>query len=282
MKGFINVIKPQGMSSAYAVGAVKRKFNMPCGHMGTLDPMASGVLPVGLGKATRLFDYLLDKKKTYVATFRFGVLTDTLDATGTVTATCDKIPTTEEILSVLPRFVGEIEQVPPLYSAKCVDGKRGYQLARKGVEFELPAKKVTILGIELLGKKGDTDFDFKIECKGGTYIRSLARDIGAALSTYGTMSALDRTEAGVFNYSNGVTVEELKNSENPQDYLIAPDMAIDYPKLRLTAEQAQKILDGVFLNYGFKDGTYRVYNQDEFWGVGVSSGGVLRIKAYVR
>lgn len=282
MKGFINIIKPQGMSSAYAVGAVKRKFNMPCGHMGTLDPMASGVLPVGLGKATRLFDYLLDKKKTYVATFRFGVLTDTLDTTGTVTATCDKIPTSHEILSVLPRFIGEIEQVPPLYSAKCVDGKRGYQLARQGVDFKLTAKKVTILNVELLGQKGEADFDFKIECKGGTYIRSLARDIGEALSTYGTMSALDRTEAGIFDYSNGVTVEELKNAENPQDYLIAPDEAVNFPKLILTAKQAKKILDGVFLNYGFEDGTYRVYNQDEFWGVGVASGGVLKIKAYVR
>ena len=244
--------------------------------------MASGVLPVGLGKATRLFDYLLDKKKTYVATFRFGVLTDTLDTTGTVTATCEKIPTSHEILSVLPRFIGEIEQVPPLYSAKCVDGKRGYQLARQGVDFKLTAKKVTILNIELLGKKGEADFDFKIECKGGTYIRSLARDIGEALSTYGTMSALDRTEAGIFDYSNGVTVEELKNAENPQDYLIAPDEAVNFPKLILTAKQAQKILDGVFLNYGFEDGTYRVYNKDEFWGVGVSSGGVLKIKAYVR
>jgi tRNA pseudouridine55 synthase len=206
MKGFINIIKPQGMSSAYAVGAVKRKFNMPCGHMGTLDPMASGVLPVGLGKATRLFDYLLDKKKTYVATFRFGVLTDTLDTTGTVTATCDKIPTSDEILSVLPRFVGEIEQVPPLYSAKCVDGKRGYQLARQGVDFKLPAKKVTILNIELLGQKGEADFDFKIECKGGTYIRSICRDLAYSLSTYATMTSLEREKSGCFTKDNAFSL----------------------------------------------------------------------------
>ena len=142
MNGFINLIKPSGMSSAYAVGKAKKKFNMPCGHMGTLDPMAEGVLPVGIGKASRLFQYLLDKEKTYVARFLFGVDTDTLDVTGERTRVTGVIPDTNTIKSVLNNFVGEIDQVPPRYSAKCVDGKRGYQLARQGVEFELPPKIV--------------------------------------------------------------------------------------------------------------------------------------------
>ncbi|MBE7087198.1 MAG: tRNA pseudouridine(55) synthase TruB, partial [Clostridiales bacterium] len=133
MKGFINVIKPAGMSSAYAVGAVKKKFNCPCGHMGTLDPMASGVLPVGLGKTSRLFDYLLDKTKTYVATFKFGLTTDTLDSTGSIIDSTDYIPTETEIEEKLKDFIGDIEQVPPKYSAKCIDGKRGYQLARRNI-----------------------------------------------------------------------------------------------------------------------------------------------------
>ncbi len=282
MKGFINLIKPEGMSSAYAVGAVKRKLHIPCGHMGTLDPMASGVLPVGVGKASRLFQYLLDKVKTYEAVFRFGLETDTLDTTGTVVKTCGKIPTEGEILAVLPKFIGEIEQIPPKYSAKCIDGKRGYQLARQGVEFTLEAKKVAILNIEYLGKISDTDHAFRIDCKGGTYIRSLARDIAYACDTLGVMSKLDRRACGIFGYQNGVTVEEFKNSDNPEKYLINPEDAVSFEKLRLTAVQAQKILDGVFENYGFKDGIYRVYNQTEFWGVGQVKNGILRINAYVR
>ena len=145
MKGFINLIKPEGMSSAYAVGRVKRKLHVKCGHMGTLDPMASGVLPIGLDKTSRLFQFLLDKQKTYVARFKFGYTTDTLDITGEITESGGRIPTESEILSVLDKFIGEIDQIPPKYSAKCVNGKRGYQLARSGVEFELEPKKVKIL-----------------------------------------------------------------------------------------------------------------------------------------
>ncbi len=282
MKGFINLIKPQGMSSAYAVGAVKKKFKVPCGHMGTLDPMASGVLPVGVGKTSRLFQYLLDKNKTYIAKFKFGFTTDTLDVTGQTTDSSSIVPTIEEISAVLGEFIGEIDQVPPKYSAKCVDGKRGYQLARKGVEFELEAKKVTVLDIKCLGQTAQNEFEFKIDCKGGTYIRSLARDIALRLDTLGVMSSLNRTTSGVFNIENGVDVEEFFNSPNPERYLLPADIAVDYEKIVLSSKQAQKILDGVYEDYGFKDGIYRVYNQSEFWGVGKAKEGKLRIEAYVR
>ena len=282
MKGFINLIKPQGMSSAYAVGAVKKKFNIPCGHMGTLDPMASGVLPVGLGKASRLFQYLLDKEKVYVARFKFGYTTDTLDVTGTINENGGTIPTLEQIELVLPKFIGEIDQVPPKYSAKCIDGKRGYQLARRGVEFDLPPKKVCILDAKCTGQIDNDEFEFEFRCKGGTYIRSLARDIAAELGTMGVMSALNRTACGIFDYSNGVSVEELKSATDLEKYVIPAEFAINFEKLILTSNQAEKILNGVFENYGFKDGVYRVYNQSEFWGVGEAKDGVLRIKAYVR
>lgn len=282
MKGFINLIKPQGMSSAYAVGAVKRKFNVPCGHMGTLDPMASGVLPVGVGKTSRLFQYLLDKNKTYIAKFKFGFTTDTLDVTGQTTSTCSYFPSLEEIRSVLGEFIGEIDQIPPKYSAKCIDGKRGYELARKGIDFELSAKKVTILNIECLSQTDKDEFEFRIDCKGGTYIRSLARDIALRLNSLGVMSSLNRTASGVFNIENGVTVEEFVASKDAEKYLLPPDLAVDYEKLVLSANQAQKILDGVYENYGFKDGIYRVYNQTEFWGVGRALDGKLKIEAYVR
>lgn len=282
MVGFINVIKPVGMSSAQAVTAVKKKFNCPCGHMGTLDPMAAGVLPVGIGKASRLFDYLLDKEKIYVARFKFGFTTDTLDVTGRETERTNIIPSLEQINAVLDNFVGAIEQVPPKYSAKCVDGKRGYELARKGVDFELKSKLVFINSARCLGQVDEDEFEFEFSVKGGTYIRSLARDIAAAVGTVGVMSALDRTKAGVFDYSNGVSVDELKNCENPEKYIIAPDSTVNFEKLVLTEEQATKILNGVYLDYGFKEGVYRVYNGNTFWGVGVVENGTVRIKAYVR
>lgn len=282
MKGFINLIKPKDMSSARAVTAVKKKFNLPCGHMGTLDPMASGVLPVGLGKASRLFQYLLDKEKVYIAKFKFGFTTDTLDVTGQLCDKCAHVPSIEEIRTVMSEFVGEIDQIPPKYSAKCIDGKRGYQLARKGVEFELAPKKVTVLSAECLRQTDEDEFEFKFSCKGGTYIRSLARDIATRVGSLGVMSALDRTVAGIFNYENGVDVDEFYNSNDAQKYLIPAENAVNFEKLVLTENQATKILNGVFENYGFNDGVYRVYNQDEFWGVGESLDGVLRIKAYVR
>lgn len=282
MKGFINLLKPEGMSSAYAVGAVKKKFNVPCGHMGTLDPMASGVLPVGISKASRLFQYLLDKEKTYIAEFKFGISTDTLDTTGEVVDETSIIPTESEIKSVLGAFIGDIEQIPPKYSAKCIDGKRGYQLARKGVEFTLEAKTVSVLGIDLLGKTEENTFKFKIDCRGGTYIRSLARDIGQATGSLAVMSSLERSSSGIFNLENGVSVEEFKASTNPEKYLIPADSVVSFEKLVLSNECAMKILNGVFENYGYADGIYRVYNGNEFWGIGEAKDGVLRITAYVR
>ena len=270
------------MSSAYAVGAVKRKFNVPCGHMGTLDPMASGVLPVGVGKTSRLFQYLLDKEKTYVAKFKFGYTTDTLDVTGSTTQSGGIIPSEKEIKAVLGKFIGEIDQVPPKYSAKCIDGKRGYQLARQGVDFELSAKKVSILDVQLLRQTNEDEFEFRIDCKGGTYIRSLARDIASECGTLGVMSALCRTKSGVFVLENGVSVQDFIDSDNPQKYMLEPDIAVSFEKLNLTAKQAQKILDGVYEDYGFQDGIYRVYNQGDFWGVGKAENGKLRIEAYVR
>lgn len=282
MTGFINVIKPSGVSSAYAVGGVKKKFNCPCGHMGTLDPMADGVLPVGVGKASRLFQYLLEKEKTYVARFIFGYTTDTLDITGQTTEKTDKVPTLEEIKQVLPKFIGEIEQMPPKYSAKCINGKRGYQLARQGVEFTLQPKTVTILDLQCLSQISENEFEFKIDCKGGTYIRSLARDIALATGSLGVMSKLTRTACGVFNMQNGVNPQELFDSVNPEQYLIKADSVINFEKLNLTKIQAQKILDGVYENYGFSDGVYRVYNQSNFIGVGTVNDGILRINSYVR
>ena len=176
--GFINVDKPSGIVSSTVVNKIKWLSGVPCGHMGTLDPLASGVLPVGVGNATRLFDYFLEKQKEYIAEFTFGVESDTLDSTGNLIRG-GHVPDEREIEAVLPAFFGDIMQMPPKYSAKNVNGRRGYELARAGIEFELQPKKVHIYGMECLGKaegKEDT-FRIKIRCGGGTYIRSIARDV---------------------------------------------------------------------------------------------------------
>ncbi len=282
MNGFINLIKPKNMSSAYAVTMVKKKFNLPCGHMGTLDPMASGVLPIGVGKASRLFQYMIEKKKAYIAEFTFGVATDTLDAEGKIIGQTENIPTEQQIKEKLGIFIGEIMQVPPDFSAKCVNGKRSYELARKGVKVDLPPKKIKIDKFELLEKIDGKTYKFLIECEGGTYIRSLARDLGESVNSLAYMTKLERIKSGIFEIENAVTFDELKNSDNPEKYLVNSDKAVSFEKLILTKEQAQKILDGVFLNYGFNDGIYRVYNQNDFWGVGEVANGILKIKSYVR
>ncbi len=282
MKGFINLIKPEGMSSAYAVGAVKKAFNLPCGHMGTLDPMASGVLPIGVGQASRLFQFMLDKEKTYVAEFVFGNEYDTLDVTGEIVKSTDIIPTLSDINAVLSSLTGEIMQIPPKYSAKCIDGKRGYQLARKGIEFELQPKKVNILELKCLGETDKNTYKFFIKCGGGTYVRSIARDIGLMTGSLGSMKSLIRTSSGAFSIDSGVTVEEFKASLTPEKYLIPADSAVSFPKLKLTNYQATRMLNGVFENYGFSDGIYNVYNEQEFWGVGEVSENILKMKCYVR
>ena len=152
--GFINVDKRTAVVSSSVVNKIKWLSGVPCGHMGTLDPLASGVLPVGVGNATRLFDYFLEKQKTYVAEFTFGETSDTLDSTGEIVKG-GEVPTEKEILAVLTRFIGELDQIPPKYSAKNVNGRRGYDLARAGVEFELPPKRIVVHGIELLGKSSE-------------------------------------------------------------------------------------------------------------------------------
>ena len=282
MTGFVNIYKESGVGSTYAVNKIKKKLNCKCGHMGTLDPMACGVLPIGIGKATRLFDFLLGKSKTYVTEIEFGRLTDTLDALGKTEKEGGRIPTYDEITRVLGDFCGEIEQVPPKYSAKNVNGKRGYELARKGVEFTLEPKKVTVNKIICTGRPKENTYSFLVDCLGGTYIRSLARDIAAALGTFGTMTALERTAAGVFGLENSVGLNEFLAAEDVSPYIIPADGVLSFPKLVLTETEAEKLLNGIYRRMQINDGLYRVYCGEEFWGVGAADNGILKMKAYCR
>ena len=269
--GFINVDKPSGVTSSAIVNKIKWLSGVPCGHMGTLDPLASGVLPVGVGNATRLFDYFLQKQKTYVAEFTFGETSDTLDCTGEVVCG-GHVPTEREILEVLPQFIGEIDQIPPKYSAKNVNGRRGYDLARAGIEFELAPKRITVYGIELLGKSVDKEnaYNFKIDCGGGTYIRSLGRDIAAALGTKAVMSALRRTQSGVFTLQNAVPFDFFTQDpaiEDMEKYLIPTDSVLPFERLNLTEKGTMRILQGNFVTVDVADGLYKIYDGESFYGL---------------
>lgn len=276
--GFINIDKSSGVTSSAIVNRIKWLSGVPCGHMGTLDPLASGVLPVGVGNATRLFDYFLEKQKTYIAEFTFGETSDTLDCTGEIVKG-GEVPSEKEILSVLPNFIGEIDQIPPKYSAKNVNGKRGYDLARAGVEFELPPKRILVHGIDLLEKSSEKEnaYIFKIVCGGGTYIRSLARDIALACGTQGLMSALRRTQSGIFTVENAISIEEL-TEENISEKVILTENVLPYPTLTLDSPRAYKIFDGVAIETGANDGLYKFYKDDDFYGIAEVKNGKAKIK----
>ncbi|MCL2630449.1 MAG: tRNA pseudouridine(55) synthase TruB [Firmicutes bacterium] len=228
LNGFINLYKEAGMTSAKAVaitqGILKRK-GFPVskiGHLGTLDPDAEGVLPIALGKATKLFESFLKKKKVYFAKFLFGKTSDTLDASGIITEENNIITSLNEIQAVLPCFLGEIDQMPPNYSAKSVNGVRAYELARKGKEVNLSPKTVTIYSCEVLEKLSENLFSFRITCGGGTYIRALARDIAIKAGTVGLMQYLKREESGNFNIKDSKTLNDLR--ELPcDDFIIDMD-----------------------------------------------------------
>lgn len=271
MTGFVNVYKPEGMGSTKVVGRVKYLLKTPCGHMGTLDPLACGVLPVGIGNAARLFDYFLQKEKRYSARFVFGATTDTLDREGEIVRG-GRVPSTDEIAAALPAFIGEIMQTPPRYSAVSVNGRRGYDLARSGRDFELSAKKVKIASFTLREQTAPDEFAFDIVCGGGTYIRSLARDLAEALGTKGYMSYLCRTASGVFTCETSVPFDSL-TAENIRDYIIPTDSVLPFPVLENADE---RIFHGVGVRTACADGLYKLYRGEEFYGIARVADGVAR------
>jgi len=277
MTGFINVNKAAGVSSAKEVSVIKRLAGIPCGHMGTLDPMASGVLPVAIGNAARLFDYFLDKRKKYVATFRFGADSDTLDSTGKVCENAGRVPSISEIEEVLPLFTGEISQVPPKFSAKNVAGKRGYELARAGVEFELPPKTVKIYDLKVFDNTASDCYDFEIECGGGTYIRSLARDIAQKLGTCAIMSSLVRTESGLFSIENSVKTDIL-TAENLTGYIIPTESVLPFDSIYPDEKSAFKLFNGLSVNSERQDGVYKIYKDGVFYGLAEVKQSILKVR----
>lgn len=271
MTGFININKETGVSSAFVVNRIKRLAHMPAGHMGTLDPLASGVLPVALGNACRLFDYFSDKKKTYLARFRFGVTTDTLDNEGEKVYK-GEVPRAEDVVNALPSLTGKIAQVPPAYSAKSVNGVRSYALARAGREVELTPKEVEIFSFRYLEQTAPDEFAFEIVCGKGTYIRALARDLAEKLGTYAYMSRLERTASGIFNIESAVPLGKL-TAETIGEFIIPTQETLPYPVLDL---EGDRVFNGLQESVSEEDGLYKLYRRGEFYGIARVENGLAK------
>lgn len=246
MLGFLNIYKPSGITSNTVVQKIKKRFHInKIGHLGTLDPLASGVLPIAIGKATRMFDYSLNKTKRYTAIFDFGYTTDTLDIEGTITQENGSIPTIQELEFASKKLLGSIDQIPPLYSAKCVNGRRAYDLAREGIEFELKPKTIKIYELKLIEQVSTTQYKFDIVCSSGTYIRAIARDLGELCGTYSCMSYLERTETGTFTKGSSIELNKLLEKENCENYIISPlDAFNNFAQYEVSKEVRNELLKG--------------------------------------
>ncbi len=250
--GWVLLDKPVGMTSTQAVGAVKWLFSAKkAGHAGTLDPLASGCLPIALGEATKTVPFVMDGRKVYRFTVRWGVETDTDDSEGQAVATSELRPAREAILAVLEDFRGEIEQVPPAFSALKINGERAYDLARDGVEVQLAARTVVIHSLELIEQPDADHAVFEAECGKGTYVRSLARDFGRALGTRGHISALRRTRVGTFAEEELIPLATLRGMSEamddaaPMQALRPVEIGLDsLPSLRVSPAEASRLAHG--------------------------------------
>ena len=263
MNGIVIVDKPQGWTSQDVTARLRRVFSTRrIGHGGTLDPMATGVLPVFVGRATRAVEFFEHAEKTYEATLRLGMKTDTQDITGTVLEERPVTVTEQDILNVLPAFRGEILQIPPMYSALKVNGQKLYDLARKGKEVERQPRPITIHELELLHFDGQ-DARIRVRCSKGTYIRTLCEDMGEELGCLGCMAALRRTRAGEYTIEKAVPLQTLLDAENPEQYLLSMDSPfLGYPAVTLSENQEKRCRNGNAFTLRVHDGTYRAYGKN--------------------
>ena len=274
--GIINVLKPAGITSNAVLSQIKRILHpQKIGHLGTLDPSGVGVLPVCIGKATKLFDYYLNKDKQYRAIFVFGKETDTLDSEGAITNSNNKIVSESEILQVLPKLIGNVSQMPPKYSAKKIAGQKAYNLARNGVSFTLAPKNVTIYDIQLVSKIKTITFLFYIKCSSGTYIRSIARDMAMLLNTFAYMPAIIRTKSGNFDIKDSIPISKIgEQSITPLENILK-----DRQKIFVNGKFYDKIVNGcaIKLNH-IPQQNIVVYCNNQVMGIGDVIDGYLKIK----
>ncbi|MEE0866134.1 MAG: tRNA pseudouridine(55) synthase TruB [Clostridia bacterium] len=274
MDGIIIVNKHKGCTSHDIVYKVKKICNEKVGHTGTLDPMATGVLTLLIGKGTLCSKYLINHDKIYIATIQLGIETDTLDADGNVIDTKEvssEILNEEHIKKILNTFLGKQEQVPPIYSAIKVNGKKLYQYAREGKSIEVQPRNIEIYNIKLLEvNQENKQIKYEIHCSKGTYIRSLCNDISKKLGTIGHMLELQRIQVGEFNILNSVTLEQIQNNPNElEKHLITiEDIFKDKEIINLDNKKLQLFLNGVQLNFNKEEGVYKIYNANKFIGIG--------------
>lgn len=280
--GILIVDKPAGWTSQDVAARLRGVFHeRRVGHGGTLDPMATGVLPIFVGRATRAAEFMESAEKEYVAGLRLGLVTNTQDTTGQTLSEQPVSVTREMLEAVLPRFTGPIEQIPPMYSAIKIGGKKLYELARKGQEIERKPRSITIFSLEMLDGAG-CEWTLRIRCSKGTYVRTLCHDIGAALGCGGCMSALRRTMAGRFSLENAVTMQELLDfaaEHDPQTLLLPVDALFSqHPPLIITMQQAARVRNGAEVrDRQFPDGRCRVYCETgEFLMLGEVTAHTLR------
>ncbi len=262
MNGIVIVDKPEGWTSQDVTAKLRGVFQTRrIGHGGTLDPMATGVLPVFVGRATRGVEFFEHAEKAYEATLQLGLTTDTEDVTGEILLKQDVDVTREQFLAVLENFRGDIQQIPPMYSALKINGQKLCDLARKGKEVERKPRAITIHKLECLEFSGETA-KLYVHCSKGTYIRTLCKDIGAALGCGGCMASLRRVSAGAYTIDEAVPLAELIEADDPQKYLRGVDtMFSEYPAVTLTEKQELRCRNGNPFSVNMNDGTYRAYSQ---------------------
>ena len=294
MNGFLNILKPPGMTSAAVVAVVRRMTGEKrVGHAGTLDPEAAGVLPIMVGKAARLFDYLVDKEKEYVAEAAFGVATDTQDATGRVIARGENYPDEAQLADAARQLTGDIWQRPSMYSAIKQDGKPLYARARAGETVEVPLRQVHVESIELHGMRPDHGLLMTVRCGKGTYIRSICSDMGDLVGCPAHMRFLLRSRSGAFTLETAMTLEEAAAYQQRgelQQHLLPLDMPLQHlPRVEVAPRLAKQVMNGVALPLRAAKGAEhlaegqatRVYMNDQFWGMASREGDSLSWRALI-
>ena len=274
--GIVLVNKPVGISSNKVVNIVKYALKAKkCGHFGTLDLEGQGLLLVSVNNATKLFNYFLNKDKTYQTTFIFGFETDTLDTSGQIVKEKECDITRDDVEKILPQMIGKYMQMPPQYSAKKINGQIAYKVARSGGELELKPKEVEIFDIKLLRKIRKNTFKFEISCSSGTYIRSVCRDIAEKLSTYGSMQCITRTRCGSFMLEDANT---LRNVKAGKINMIRCDILFDYESVQLDFDTCSKLYIGQILKTDLPDGNYKLYNEKDFVGIAKAENQLLKLE----
>lgn len=281
MDGIIIVNKEKGYTSNDVVQIIKKTFNEKVGHTGTLDPMATGVLPILVGKGTLLSKYLINHDKIYVATLKIGIKTDTGDITGDVIKESKvdaSILKKENVFNALEKIKGKQEQVPPMYSAIKVNGKKLYEYARKGLTIDIQPRLINIYNIELINIDVENkEIQFKVECSKGTYIRTLCEKIAENLGTIGTMSSLNREKVGKFEISQAIKIEEIKENFDLNNLISIEKFFQDKNIIRLSPRSFIAFINGVKLMDDNEEGIYRIYNaNNEFVGIGTVKKGILK------